>query len=335
MFPEMAIGDSYGAGFEYADGKGRLSTKAYHKRNDLSRYWAHPKWGQAPAKDDPNQYIPTRPGDYTDDTQMGIALAEFMLSEQDWTPLTLANGFVEQFKRDPRPGYAGGFYKLLQEVQNGTEFLDRIQPHSNKSGGAMRAPVLGLLPDTQTVIDRAMWQASLTHATFDGMVAAAASALMTHYCYYDIGPKTKLPWFLDVMLGHGRFNAVWQGRVLAPGMDSVRAALTSIMLHDSMSDILKQCIAWTGDVDTVAAIAMPAASLCSEVEDDLPDVLIDGLEDDDYGRTYLTELDARLFTKFPHKSKPNPKLWEIDEAVLTAEDEVEDDGILGMFGDGE
>ena len=75
---------------------------------------------------------------------------------------------------------------------------------------------------------------------------------------------------------------------------SVHAALTAIMAHDSLSAILKTCIDFTGDVDTVATIALAAASCSDEVTQDLPSVLIDTLENDKYGLDYLRKLDAQL-----------------------------------------
>jgi hypothetical protein len=47
-------------------------------------------------------------------------------------------------------------------------------------------------------------------------------------------------------------------------------------------------------VDTVAAVALGAASCSDEIEQDLPAHLIAGLENGPYGRDFLKDLDARL-----------------------------------------
>jgi len=57
MLLELAIGDAYGAGFEYVD------TKMILPQNNLSGYVKHPR-----------HHI--QPGSYTDDTQMSLAIAE-------------------------------------------------------------------------------------------------------------------------------------------------------------------------------------------------------------------------------------------------------------------
>ena len=61
-----------------------------------------------------------------------------------------------------------------------------------------------------------------------------------------------------------------------------------------MRDLLEKCVAYTGDVDTVATIALAAAARSAEVTDDLPEVLYRGLENGQYGHDYLQALNQRL-----------------------------------------
>ena len=62
MLVELAIGDAYGAGFEYA------SPQIVYSNNNLRAYIPHPKH-------------PIIPGHYTDDTQMSIAIAEAIIEQ--------------------------------------------------------------------------------------------------------------------------------------------------------------------------------------------------------------------------------------------------------------
>ena len=93
MLTHMAVGDGFGAGFEYVNDPPPI---------DLSKgYIQHPRWKGLP------------PGCYTDDTQMAVALAEALLCRtppDQWTPLIIASAFVDGFGRDPREGVAQGFY---------------------------------------------------------------------------------------------------------------------------------------------------------------------------------------------------------------------------------
>jgi len=49
-----------------------------------------------------------------------------------------------------------------------------------------------------------------------------------------------------------------------------------------------------GDVDTVATIALAAASWSVDYAQDLPVALVEGLENGAFGRTYLKDLDRQL-----------------------------------------
>ena len=86
----------------------------------------------------------------------------------------LAGRFVEAFKRDPREGYAQGFYGFLCDVSDGDDFLRRVRPDSDKSGAAMRAAPVGLFPTVGEVVDKCTVQAAVTHNTPDGTNAAVA-----------------------------------------------------------------------------------------------------------------------------------------------------------------
>jgi ADP-ribosylglycohydrolase len=173
MLLELAVGDAYGSGFEYRD------AAAVAAHNTLERYVRRP-----------NQRI--APGCYTDDTQMSIAIAEAISSGEAWTRDLVARAFVRAFKRDPREGYAAGFYQFLHHVQDASQLLEEIDPRSDKSGAAMRAGPIGVFASIATVKKYATLQARVTHDTTDGINAAVAAALMTHYFLYQLGPKEYL-----------------------------------------------------------------------------------------------------------------------------------------------
>lgn len=275
MLIELAIGDAYGAGFEYA------SETYVRRHHDLTRYVKHPRHKLTP-------------GAYTDDTQMSLAIAEALADGGEWTRESLARRFVQVFKRDPREGYARRFQAFLEQVEDGESFLRDIVPSSDKSGAAMRATPLGLLRTHGEVIDRCRTQARITHDTVDGVDAALAAALMTHYFAFDLGPREEVGRYLVDLVG-GAWDKAWVGPVGQKGWMSVRAAITAVTEHASLSGVLRACVDFTGDVDTVAAVALAAASLSRDHTNDLPTVLYDTLEDGPYGRTYLQSLERRLF----------------------------------------
>lgn len=275
MLVELAVGDAYGAGFEYAD------TEFVRAHNTLSAYVQHPR------------HHGMKPGHYSDDAQMSIAVTEVIISGLPWTQKNLADSFVRCFRRDKREGYARGFYSFLCSVRNGDDFLARIKPDSDKSGAAMRAIPVGIYPTIPEVISRCTLQAAITHDTPDGINAAVAAALSSHYFLYRLGRKRDLGRFLEDNVP-GQWAEPWSGKVGSKGWMSVRAAVTAIHSCSRMSDLLRFCVDFTGDVDTVATIALGAASASSEVKQDLPAHLHCGLENGRYGLYYLSRLDSRL-----------------------------------------
>jgi ADP-ribosyl-[dinitrogen reductase] hydrolase len=274
MLLELAIGDAYGAGFEFVD---RETIELYNNLND---YRQHP-------------HHEIQPGCYTDDTQMSLAIAEAIISQEPWTPELLATKFIVAFHRDRRVGYAGKFYNFLLQVEDGKEFLAKIHSASDRSGAAMRSGPIGIFPTIEKVIENATIQAAITHNTPDGINAARAAALMSHYFIYQLGSKQNLGDFLENHI-FGEWSIPWQGKVSVKGLDCVRAAITAVMRNDCLSKLLQDCIAFSGDVDTVATIALAAGSCSREIAQDLPENLVEGLENRFYGRDYIIELDKQL-----------------------------------------
>ncbi len=274
MLVETAIGDAYGAGFEF---RNPLYVKAF---NRVDRY-------RRPA------LTWSRGGRYTDDTQMSIAIAEAMLSGEAWSRELLAHHFVTGFQRDPRSGYAPGFYRFLRSVNDGADFLARIRPTSERSGAAMRAGPVGLLPSIDEVLARAELQAKVTHDTDGGVRSAQAAALMVHHFAHHNDGTADLATFIAQHVP-GPWATPWRGRVSMNGVDCVHAAITAITPSTSLTEVLRRCVHYRGDVDTVAAIALAAASCAVQLDHDLPEVLVEGLEHGPYGYDYLVSLDTQL-----------------------------------------
>jgi len=309
MLVTMAVFDAYGAGFEFTN---PAFVKKHHtlKGYVLKGYVQHPK------------HKGIKPGWYTDDTQMAAALAELMLTKNpdEWRHEDLARSFIEGFRQAPRKGYSGGFYQILRHCAGCADgvraqvFLKKILPHSDKNGGAMRAGPIGLLPNMWEVIDRAMFQASLTHATRLGMGAAAASALMVHYLHHKIGPKADLPEFLETFVPGFHWDVPWRAnsKVGTLATQAVSGALWAIVRSATLVGVLRRCVAYGGDTDTVAAIAGCAASRSTEIAQFFPPALHEGLEDGTYGRRFLSQLDDRLLTRFPRAEEPETAEEEVD-----------------------
>ena len=276
MLVEMAIGDAYGAAFEF------MGDDFIAGENDLSGYKCNPETGLGDGR-------------YTDDTQMTIAVAEHLLSEAKWTAADLADRFVATFKRDERHGYSKRLFNTLKSAEDGRAFLAAISPASTRSGAAMRVSPIGLLPDPAQVLERAAFQAALTHDTPQGRMSACAVATMVHYLAHQVGPRGELGRFVEAHVPGYPWSAAWSGRVDMEGLSCAHAALSLVERAAGLGQLLTDAVALGGDTDTVAAIALFSGSLCRDVRSDLPRSLYDRLESGPYGLAFLRALDTRLF----------------------------------------
>jgi ADP-ribosylglycohydrolase len=72
MILEAAIGDAYGAGFEFQE------LDYIIKNNDVTQYLKHGMYTEIYKR-------------YTDDTQMAIAITELLLEEDNWNEVKVAD----------------------------------------------------------------------------------------------------------------------------------------------------------------------------------------------------------------------------------------------------
>jgi ADP-ribosylglycohydrolase len=280
MLVEAAIGDAFGGLFE----------------------WGCEKEEIAPHLDKPNfleykEYQPglIPPGNYTDDTQMMIGVAETVLSK-NWDRLIMAETFVQCFHRDKRRGYTSAFLNLLLNSSGGKELLSKIGGSSNRSGAAMRAAPIGFIKTINDLKKASDIQASITHDSIEGQESSLIVGLMAHYLIYELGPLKDIDkWLLSNTTPQTAILEPWDGsKVDALAIPCVRAARTAIFNNKTLSGILKESVSYSGDTDTVACIALSIASNCKEIVNDLPENLYSGLENKTYGRDYLIDLDNKL-----------------------------------------
>lgn len=277
MLTEIAIGDAYGAGFEFS------SPEKVKKFNNLKCYVPHDLYGFI-AK-------------YTDDTQMSVAIAELLLSNTDWNEETCASAFLNCFKRDKRYGYSKGFFKLLSEVATGLDFLNKIHPESKRNGAAMRSVPLGFIRDKKTLIKTAELQARVTHNTEIAVNSSCAVALAAHFGLHHKGSLGDLRSFLK-REGYADWNFDWRGEVSVCAYETVSAAFSCLLRCDNLQQLLLSCVHLCGDTDSVASIAMGIASCFNEYEKNIPKNLFQSLDEHLYGIDFLNDLENQLVYKY-------------------------------------
>lgn len=283
MLLRIAQGDAYGLATEYTSDSFTLA-----KAIQFRQYVKHPTHS-------------LRAGEYSDDTQMSIAVTEVLL-EKDPKSLKaedFADAFVRCFKRDERDGYARGFQALLEEVRDGAELLAKVHPDSDKNGAAMRSVPLGVLPTPELVIKVARLQAAITHNTPGGIRSAVLVGLMSHFALHVDRPLYQLrPWLKELLPDEPL--PIWSGaRVKGPnvGLNTAHAVLSLLMEQGSLITVAKEALLWGGDTDSVLSIAWGIGS--ARMRERLPLFFDRDLEPGSrYGRHFLLDLGMRLMSKY-------------------------------------
>jgi ADP-ribosylglycohydrolase len=299
MLLEIAIGDAYGAGFEFCP-RAKIA-----RANDGLHYEAHEKG------------IP--PGRYTDDTQMSIAVAELLLRDDLPEPdgHAFAEAFLATYRRDPRPGYASHFAALLEECTSGAELRRRLAPGSRRNGAAMRSVPLALVRDPARLERIAHAQASVTHDSPEGRLSSFVVGTMGHALLHGRARVASLPHIVAARTGF-HLRSDWSAEVACDAIETLHAVNTALQRHRGMAALLRECVEFGGDVDSVAAIALGLAALADDYAADIPAPLHDALEDGPFGRTWLRALDERLAAAEPRLRRMGPGLQTCTPTVAGA-----------------
>ena len=288
MLLRIAQGDAYAMATEYIKLPRNQGTR--DAALGFTRYLEHPTHG-------------LKPGQYTDDTQMSIAVAETLIAG-NFSREAFADSFVRCFKRDWRNGYSKSFQLFLERVGTGGELLSKINPASDKNGAAMRSVPLGVLKNPEDIVQVAETQAKITHDTPNGILSSQIVALMSHFAMYSNSPMepSAVAAFLSMMLPNkltqiATMLPYWEGPVTGPdvGMRTAHAVFDLVTSGKSLMKILRQTIEWGGDTDSVASIAWGIAS-CRDANP-IPDFLEYGLEPGGkFGTAFLRQLGERLMS---------------------------------------
>lgn len=274
MILEAAIGDAYGAGFEFQNQAFILNN------NHLLKFHKHGMYPEIYKR-------------YTDDTQMAIAIAELLIETTEWTPEKVADKFVKVFHRDKRRGYSNRVYNALGASKTGNDFIRIIDKNSSGNGSAMRAYPIGLIKNIPKILELCEIQAKVSHDTIEGIQCAKRIALAVHFYKYNLNKERNLIEFINSTLNE---NEVYE--ITSPidmhGYPTTKAVIKIVSEATSMKECLKTSIDYGGDTDTVAALCMTILSQKEDCKKDLPAFLYDELENGEFGKDYLISLDKDL-----------------------------------------
>ncbi|MBZ0266414.1 ADP-ribosylglycohydrolase family protein [bacterium] len=266
-------------------------------------------------------------GQYSDDTQMTIALAETLLEEGiDFDQDTLARSFSASF--EPWRGYGATASKILLVTRSGMNWEDAVQQYghmggSYANGAAMRvSPVaLACYKEADRIADTAERQAAVSgHTNPVGVYGAQLQAYMVHYALTAgvNGEVLDIPGFLDQRFHNNEIpNVFYEKMNLLQQMSGSEDAIdvyqiigAGLMAHEAVCaagwcvmhgkgdpvQTMNAALRLGGDCDTIGSMAMAITGAYSG-ESAFPQDLCDKLENEGKGRDYILKLASDLFDK--------------------------------------
>ncbi len=249
---------------------------------------------------------------YTDDTQMMIGVAEALIEKERIEESTLCSAFVQNY--DPERCYGQGARLVLEAMRDGEDWQTLRRTHlpggSLGNGAAMRAAPIGLLfhADLDRVMEQAKLSALPTHVHPLGIegaqIFALAVALVVRGEELDRrdffktlhrhASSEEFRWAIQAASRLKRGDTV---SFLGNSLEAHRSVVTAIacfaLSPKSYVGAIERAVGLGNDTDTLAAMAGALSGAYLGVEG-IPSHLLNLLEDEEKGRSYLAGLAEKL-----------------------------------------
>jgi len=252
-----------------------------------------------------------QPGQYSDDTQMSLMVAESLISNHGFNPDDLAERYVDWMVSKRARGYGKTTLLAIQNLLNGKHWSESGVPGSYGNGTAMRAAPFGVYfrNDLQSLIAIAKMDSSITHASEEAEAGAIAIAMASAYAVngeteglldelWQVLPDSKVKstvYSLDSLIDSPYITPEQALRVIGTKGDvrqTVPAALYCFLKFDNYHEAVEASIRAGGDTDTTAAIVGALFGAKLEVQGINAD-LVKAVEESDR----LIELDSQLYNR--------------------------------------
>ena len=265
---------------------------------------------------------------YTDDTQMTISVVQELVERKCIDKYSLAKRFAENYH--PDRGYGQGARRIINAIGFGEDWEAIARNIFNGdgslgNGAAMRVAPLGLFfyPNFDEIVIQAELSAAPTHCHEIGVDGGRLVAIAAALSAGSSGSKLDRTSFLQKLLTFAKTEEFqWQiehalqispfQTLIAFGnsLEAHRSVMTSILCFvDSPDDYvatIARAIGQGNDVDTLAAMA-GAISGARVGLSGIPDYLVDCLEDNHKGKTFLLDLAEDLWLAY-QSNQPNRTL---------------------------
>jgi len=239
----LAIGDALGMPFETAP----------RSRPDLL------DWDGRSFRNS-DDYHGLNPGQWTDDTQMSLALSRTLIEHQQYVPEAAALAYRQWFEGDCR-GIGGSTKRAMEKLCRGVPWTESGTPGAEGNGTAMRAAPFGAFYryDPKLAGNMAVLDAGISHPTTEAREGSRAVAVAVALLCYGVGKTSMLPRVLEQVQA-SKVRSVLanlqcpESSVSPHVVETVNAAFFAFLNTANFSDAVEMAIRFGGDTDSVASI---------------------------------------------------------------------------------
>ena len=227
-------------------------------------------------------------GRYGPVTQMTMAIASLMIENQPFSEHAIATALLKTYQQDPRQEYNPALENNLTHASTGHEFLNNCASYQADSSAFMRAIPCGLHIKIEDVIFTAKAQAKTTNNTPQSVESSVFIAVLAHALYHLKIPPQKA---IQQALKHGTKELkklISQNKSIPTDALSIIAAIIKSLKHQGLSAIINNTVLNGGECATIAPVVVGLASLSPYYSQDIPQTLLENLEEDPFGGDYLT-----------------------------------------------
>lgn len=214
---------------------------------------------------------------YTDDTVMTLAIADWLLRDDNHSTLELIRSMKVLGNRHLGAGYGRLFYCWLRNPNS--------KPYgSYGNGAAMRVSPIGLYAKSiDDCLRLAELSASVTHNHPEAIIGAQAIACSVFLAKQGIS-KREIKQYVEAHFGYDLGMAIESIRPNytfdSSAVGSVPVAIISFLQGDSLEQVIRLAISVGGDSDTIASMAAAIAACTYEIPQELEDQCLAFLDRD-------------------------------------------------------
>lgn len=288
----QAVGDALGVPFESMLAINKAITE-----------WDGKSYGSS-------EYHQLKSGQYSDDTQMAMMVAESLIDRSGFDPEDLSARYVDWIESGVARGYGRTTLLAVNNLKSGKSWEESGVPGSYGNGTAMRAAPFGVYyrDDLYSLEKIVKMDSAITHKSDEAEAGALAIALAAYYIANENTDdmiqnicralpssvvKTKLSQVPKVVASKAEPLAAL--KVIGTRADvrqTVPAVFYCYLKFPKFEDAIEHAIRAGGDTDTTAAIVGALIGIRDGIRG-IPQAWVDGVEDKDK----LILLDSKLTSR--------------------------------------